>query len=305
VFRCWGNFNTYYKGEVICAIRLPKIGHKIPWAIALHLNHADKYKDLVISEGLQHVFFDNIVYCVYGSNSQPGTGCGQSNLCAGEETRTILGIEIKGVCHRSQKFIPFFIPDETAKNGIKRLLELEQKARDEVPKKIIKQADVQKSAQNEQSPVEKPMNIRRNIENDAVEFLENEKQKNMLDFVAWLKKNKMPPVWGSYYSWKSSFKGKGMCYLGIDPSNGSWNINPYIDGFEDENALPNEQLKEMVWSRVDTCKICGCSCWPGNDKTILGKHYENVCGQFTLLDPNPDVEEIESAKQLILAKRGL
>jgi len=306
----WGIFKASYKGKVICTIKLPNTDfhrqQRRSWAVALHLNHADEYKELVVNEGLEYVFFDNVVYCAF-SNGQSGIGCHQNKPCAGGKPKTILGKELKGVCCNQGYNMPVFNPDETAKNGIKRLLKLEQKARNEAPRETIKKADVdvQKSEQNEKSSVEKPVFARREIEDVACKLLESGKQKNLLDFVAWLRANKMPPVWDCEQRWKSSYKGQRVCYVHIghidDITNGYWGIKPFNDNLEDASIIANERLKEIALSNLRTCKNCG-SCFGGYNKTIFGKKIDNVCAagiEFW----NPGADEIECVKQLILARR--
>ena len=112
----------------------------------------------------------------------------------------------------------------------------------------------------------------------------------------------MSPVWsGSYFTWKSSYKGNGICYIGID--NSFWWIRPYIECFEGVNLPSGERLKEFVWSKVNTCKNCG-SCFPGTNTKILGKEFKNYCGAgISFIDS--DAEETGYVKQMITARRGL
>ena len=91
-------FKTGYKGDVICTVKLfqPWVASTNMWAVNLYLHHADKYKETIESEGLQNIFFDDIIYCVHDSGGA-GTGCDPKKPCAGGENRTILGKVIAGI----------------------------------------------------------------------------------------------------------------------------------------------------------------------------------------------------------------
>lgn len=98
------------------------------WIVALYLEHMDNYAKIIMNEGLQSILWDNIFYCVhYNGNAK---GCNPNKGCAGGRTHIILGKEINGICRCRP---PAWVndPNEAAIKSIKRLIELEQKARDE------------------------------------------------------------------------------------------------------------------------------------------------------------------------------
>lgn len=131
----WTLIDTWkatYKGKTIYRIRLlgdgwvKVFGKKYSWVIDLYLDHMNEYEETIINEGLQNILWNNVYYCTRcPSKSRPF-----DKPCAGGRNITILGKEIKGVCANT---IPIhaFDPDENTLNGIKRLLELEQKVREE------------------------------------------------------------------------------------------------------------------------------------------------------------------------------
>ncbi|MCL2546921.1 MAG: hypothetical protein FWE06_06970 [Oscillospiraceae bacterium] len=309
VWTAWNTWKVSYKGEVICTVHLlPE--QKNPWAVALYLdclNDTNKYEDLIMGEGLQKIIFDNVVYCIYSSNGS-GTGCSSNKPCVGGESRIILGKEIEGVCHFSRTFTLVENPSETVINGIKRLIELEKTARSEVPKKVVKHNDVQKAEQDVKPLHECQKNTRPQIEDIAGKALVGERLDNLLNFVTWLRANKISPAWATKNNWMVSVKGKRTCYIRVSQLDGiftgSWWVSFSCEGLADENLIADERIKEIVWSNVRTCKVCN-SCFPGGNKTILGKEMERVCGLAAPDFWNPDAEEIECAKQLILAKREL
>jgi hypothetical protein len=130
-------YKCNYKGKGICTIRLPR-GHtdnefdqpwmpdgnrtKNYWAVVPELNHFNDYESIMVDEGFKDIILDrkNIYFC---------NGChGRINEeCNPNPNRTILDREFKGLCGRA--FFWFFNPGEAEIDCIKRLLELEQKAR--------------------------------------------------------------------------------------------------------------------------------------------------------------------------------
>jgi len=51
------------------------------------------------------------------------------------------------------------------------------------------------------------------IEDVIADVLNGDAKKNALDFVSYLQKNKMKPVWASANAWKVSYKGQVICYI--------------------------------------------------------------------------------------------
>jgi hypothetical protein len=306
----WQIWKASYKGNVICTIRLPYPPCKDTWGITPIINHISKYEESVISEGLQNILLDNVVYCVY-SSGQSGIGCSRNKPCFGGESRKILGKEIKYVCHDSPtdnltRYIRFLDPNETTIDGIKRLLKKKKKAREEnsecgnVP--LFERTEKSLSLYKEYKTVDP----KSKIEDVAAEFLEGEKLKNALDLIAWLRANNISinlRVRVSEIAWNAEFKGKIVCVIYMGESNfvtGSWNIHPNHDVFTDDSLLSDENLKEIVWANIKTCKNCS-NCGLGPPRIIFGKEFENTCGAFFGLW-NPCIEEIDCAKKLISAE---
>ena len=123
----WSGVNSwraFYKGKGICSIALGNIAWtgKISdfWHVAPRPSHMDDHDESIMNAGLQKIIWNNIKYC---------NSCGG---CAPGREMTISGREFKGICHGLT--LIFFDPDETEVEGIKKLLELEKKARDEAAK---------------------------------------------------------------------------------------------------------------------------------------------------------------------------
>ena len=133
-------WNANYKGKTICKIHLRNGGggwsnierrDRDYWIIQLYRSHMHEYEETIMNDGLQNIIWDNIVYC---RSCKPK---GESRVgCAPGVNIKLLGKEIKGVCGCNWTTW-IFDPDEATVNGIKRLLELEQKARTESVHKEI------------------------------------------------------------------------------------------------------------------------------------------------------------------------
>ena len=143
---CSGVVNTWksmYKGKKICDVHLQARKSRCHWCdknfweesepigswrITPNLIHMDKCAEQIITEGLQTLIWDNAYYCIK---------CFPTRNCAiqGGMTKVILGKEIKGHCVGRPTIPTFTDPDKDTIGKIKRLLELEQRAREEESKK--------------------------------------------------------------------------------------------------------------------------------------------------------------------------
>ena len=139
----WATHNAWkatYKGKVICYIRLPRdesdfswLRSKQPrdsdwkqsWIVTPHLYNMEAYEGQIVREGLQGLIWDNLSYCGH---------CDPLRKCAPGLDKIILNKKIKGLC-RGSSYDGYAVwignPDESAIGGIKKLLELEKKARAE------------------------------------------------------------------------------------------------------------------------------------------------------------------------------
>jgi len=124
-----------YKGKLICYIKLgadavAERPDPPAWMVTVHHAHMSTYENIVIGEGLRNIFWDNVVHCVHDpQNDFPVHHCNPNKGCAGGRRLMRFDKEFAGVCQCSISSLWVRDPDETAINSIKRLLELEQKAR--------------------------------------------------------------------------------------------------------------------------------------------------------------------------------
>ena len=144
-------------------------------------------------------------------------------------------------------------------------------------------------------------------------YLDGEKLKNAMDFVAFLRENKMSPGWRSPNSWCASYKGKVVAYIKLGEAAylsseyDFWQI-VFFDHYNSENEeLLGEQTKKALLSKIRFCKSCpDFSCAPGIQGTVLGeKLADNICRYMSFLFNNPTAAELERAKQLVMTSRKI
>jgi len=134
-----------YKSKTICNLHISwygkngfhrgyydSSGGSVAWYINPCLSHMDMYNEQIKSEGLADFIRDNAFSCVYsGKSPSPGVGCSPGKPCAPGRGVTILDREIENNCCGHFTML-VWNPDQTAVNKVKRLLELEQAARDQI-----------------------------------------------------------------------------------------------------------------------------------------------------------------------------
>ena len=154
------------------------------------------------------------------------------------------------------------------------------------------------------------------IEDVICDVLTGDEQKNALDFVAFLRANKMSPGWASTNSWAISYKKQRICFIRMsgtahyhDLEGGFWHINHVNYGCinlvsypdEWEQYISDEKLKDMVWNQIRTCKKC-YNCKGVKAVVIFGKQFDDVC-QNWLFMKNPDVDALNCAKKIVLMRK--
>jgi hypothetical protein len=160
--------------------------------------------------------------------------------------------------------------------------------------------------------------IKAKIEDVIPEYLDGDNKKNALEFVAYMRANKMQPAWLSANFWKAMCKGKSICYIRLpkgdmrswllpEETTNAWTVTPalnHLDAYED--SIIKEGLQSIIWENIYYCRnvllgICNShKCAPGKSGTILGKEFKNVChhnqGLWFL---NPDETTIDCIKKLL------
>ena len=102
------------------------------WSLALNLVHMEKYEPIIRDEGLRIEFNSKISFCGHSRHGNGKTACDPDKICVGGRDMTVFGDGYDGICKWLWPFTEN--PDEAAVKIIKRLLELERQARDELNK---------------------------------------------------------------------------------------------------------------------------------------------------------------------------
>ena len=148
------------------------------------------------------------------------------------------------------------------------------------------------------------MKIRPEIEDVIRDSLNGEALKNGLDFIAYLKKNKMSPQWSAANSWKVSYKTQNVLFIRLGSNSryhgvgaGSWCIKAFIGEYE---APLSDDFKEIVWANIKYCDKCiHCR---GKRMLIFGREIDNVCDSIII--ENPNAKAIECIKKIIPMRKN-
>jgi hypothetical protein len=132
--------------------------------------------------------------------------------------------------------------------------------------------------------------------------LSGEKQKNALDFAAFLRANGFTSEWSDKHrGWNIVHKGKNLVFSTIFGDENVFAIVfNYCDFGDGESA--DDDLKEFAWKHAAVCPSgCGSSeiCKKSRKGVIFGKEYANICvAPLECFDL--DAQELEKAQRLIL-----
>jgi len=148
-------------------------------------------------------------------------------------------------------------------------------------------------------PNQKPIEKRKlEIEDIISNSYDGEMKENLLDFIIYLRNNKLNPARSSASTWKISLKACVVCYLRYDSDAKTITIHPII-GEYGHDCLSGK-LKEIVWTNTKKKKDCHGSCRCSYKlKTIFGR----ASGIYTCGNAidfiNPNAHEIECIKKLL------
>jgi len=132
------------KGKMLCRISLntfwcPK-KEDTKWVVTTYLQNLKEYEDVIINEDLQHLLWNNVLYCAYKpldslpaeeARSYPGQApCNNHGNCNPGKNITVCNKELTNICcNDNRQFFWIRNPDQSALDGIIKLLELEKAAR--------------------------------------------------------------------------------------------------------------------------------------------------------------------------------
>ena len=138
------------------------------------------------------------------------------------------------------------------------------------------------------------------IEEIAPDYVDGDVLDNLLDFVAWMRANRMTPTFANKSKEGINYTSH-VCYVKL--FHGEWAIwisgkhrkhkRAFIDDF-----LACEELKEVVGANLARCCDCGHGC-PPYTVTVCGTKHENVCCCCTVRFYNPNAETLKIVKRVI------
>jgi len=173
------------------------------------------------------------------------------------------------------------------------------------------------------------------LENFISEYLDGNKKKIALDFIAYMRANKTPPAYRPSLRYKCTYKGKGICTISLPRAWTNGNGNPYQDNefgqswMSQENIRNNwvvipqldhlseyenqivEGMKKIIWDERNLYFCNGCwmsnpnfpeprdSCGTRPIRNIFGKDFNGLCGRGFFWFFNPDEATIDCIKRLL------
>lgn len=144
------------------------------------------------------------------------------------------------------------------------------------------------------------------IEN-AITKLDGETQKNVLDFIDFLRENEFQieynPNEYEEDKWSGAIGGvvgNSIGYMVVNGVPRPWTvwINSY--DFGDVSTI-DDAIKEAIWACLSKCGKCNPE-WEkcrGGSKTILGKEFDDLC-HSPLMIINPDTEKLKNIEKMLL-----
>jgi len=172
------------------------------------------------------------------------------------------------------------------------------------------------SRPNIESLFKQQKKARPKVEDMICEYFEGEIKQNALDFVAWLRANKLSPRFGATNAWYIYHGNENFCSIRIESK--AWptvELEPEKTAFcicfaaytEYHNELLNtEELKEAVIAGLKPCTDCSPNCERTEElpiATVCGEKIENVCVPYYLVFNDPGAEIIERIKEVIICTK--
>ena len=166
--------------------------------------------------------------------------------------------------------------------------------------------------QNDITHLHAQRKLRPKIEDVIPLVVDDDNQKNVLDFVAWFRENKMAPGWsGVHNAWDTKCKGKTICKISLE-MDGQWYARLYLTNINKyEDRIIREELPELIINKLVYCRPCEPprKCAMRENKQLFGEEFKGLCYEFTysgglqFLFPNPDEAVINNMKILLEMER--
>ena len=137
------------------------------------------------------------------------------------------------------------------------------------------------------------------IEDVIGERIEDDRQKSALEFIAFLRENKLSPGRMDIGSYAVKSKGKSVCNVYIQTDE-RWMMRFRPSTFE--KSFSDSDLLEFVFDNIHHPKTrCpGCPGISRDYSTVFGKQLDNVCNCWPVRIYNPDGKTLEQCKKFVL-----
>lgn len=141
------------------------------------------------------------------------------------------------------------------------------------------------------------------IEKMINKMLDGKLKEDLLNFVSFLRENKMSPQWGSTNTYTLSYKSRRVCIIKIyDSSYQIWLNTQYNEEFNNCFAEESEEVRNYLLDKVIYCFGCG-TCKPGLSMELLGISLKNACYNPVIRMENPDEMQLALARKLVMLRR--
>ena len=184
-----------------------------------------------------------------------------------------------------------------------------------IEKTIVNSED--EMSNNSESLFKQQRKTRPKVEDMICKYFEGDMKQNALDFVTWLRANKLSPRFAATNAWYVYHENDNFMQLRIDSK--EWptvELKPEKIAFcicfsaytAFHNVLLNTvELKEAVIAGIKPCTDCSPNCERIEEDpvaTVCGEKIENVCVPYYLVFNDPSAEIIARIKDVILYTRG-
>ena len=159
-------------------------------------------------------------------------------------------------------------------------------------------------SENNVTFAQEQMKIKPKPEEMILELLDGEVKETALEFVAYLRANKLTPRYSSVNSWNVSYKGKMLCYIKIidRTEKSTWNIAFRLEEFNREFS---KRFKKAIQENLKPCTACLKACPKGVNLTAFKKEIKNVCRGWPIQFENPNANTLEHVKELMEYRKNL
>ena len=118
------------------------------------------------------------------------------------------------------------------------------------------------SEEKNESMYQKQKAVKPKVEDVAGDFIGGDRLKNLLDFIGFLKENKLTPRCQSSNSWSVRYKNKSVCYIRLNDRQKSWSLDhsqfTREKWFKDyDRYITSDELKEFIWSHINAPRCVG------------------------------------------------